>query len=72
MRVDVGEAKTNLSKLLARVEAGEDVEIARGDVPRPSEWPTFRCTIATRSGIQRAKARNPVVIEEGRPGLQRA
>ncbi len=29
MRVNVGQAKTDLSKLLARVEAGEDVEIAR-------------------------------------------
>lgn len=33
MRVNVGEAKTNLSKLLARVEAGEDVEIARDGIP---------------------------------------
>jgi prevent-host-death family protein len=33
MRVNVGEAKSNLSKLLARVEAGEDVEIARDGVP---------------------------------------
>ena len=33
MRVNVGEAKTNLSKLLCRVEAGEDIEIARNGVP---------------------------------------
>ncbi len=33
MRVNVGQAKTDLSKLLARVEAGEDVEIARNNVP---------------------------------------
>lgn len=33
MLVNVGEAKTNLSKLLARVEAGEEVEIARDGVP---------------------------------------
>ncbi len=33
MRVNVGQAKTNLSRLLARVEAGEDVEIARNGVP---------------------------------------
>ena len=33
MRVNVGEAKTNLSGLLARVEAGEEVEIARNGVP---------------------------------------
>jgi prevent-host-death family protein len=33
MRVNVGQAKTELSKLLARVENGEDVEIARDGVP---------------------------------------
>ena len=33
VRVNVGKAKTDLSKLLARVEAGEDVEIARDGVP---------------------------------------
>jgi prevent-host-death family protein len=31
--VNVGQAKTDLSKLLARVEAGFDVEIARDGVP---------------------------------------
>ncbi len=29
----MGQAKTDLSRLLARVEAGEDVEIARNGVP---------------------------------------
>lgn len=33
VRVNVGQAKTDLSKLLARVEAGEDVEIARDGLP---------------------------------------
>lgn len=33
MRVNVGLAKTELSKLLARVEAGEEIEIARNGVP---------------------------------------
>ena len=33
MLVDVGQAKTDLSKLPARVEAGEDVEIGRNGVP---------------------------------------
>ena len=33
VRVNIGQAKTDLSKLLARVEAGEDVEIARDGVP---------------------------------------
>lgn len=31
--MNVGQAKTDLSKLLARAEAGEDVEIARNGVP---------------------------------------
>ncbi len=31
--VKVGEAKTHLSDLLAKVEAGEEVIIARGDQP---------------------------------------
>jgi prevent-host-death family protein len=33
MLVNVGKAKTDLSKLLAKVEAGETVEIARDGVP---------------------------------------
>jgi prevent-host-death family protein len=33
VRVNVGKAKSDLSRLLARVEAGEDVEIARDGVP---------------------------------------
>lgn len=33
MLVNVGQAKTDLSKLLALVEAGETVEIARNGVP---------------------------------------
>lgn len=33
MLVNVGQARTDLSKLLARVEAGEVVEIARDGVP---------------------------------------
>lgn len=32
-RVTVHEAKTNLSELLRRVEAGEEIIIARGDQP---------------------------------------
>jgi len=32
-RVKIGEAKTHLSTLLARVEGGEDLIICRGSVP---------------------------------------
>lgn len=31
--IKTGEAKTRLSELLARVEAGEEITIARGDTP---------------------------------------
>lgn len=33
MRINVGQAKTDLSKLLARAEAGEEIEIARAGFP---------------------------------------
>ena len=33
MEVKVHEAKTHLSRLLQRVEAGEEITIARGDTP---------------------------------------
>jgi len=33
IQVKIGEAKTRLSELLAKVEAGEDVVISRGNVP---------------------------------------
>ena len=33
MQVNIHDAKTQLSKLIARVEAGEDVVIARSGVP---------------------------------------
>jgi prevent-host-death family protein len=33
MLVNVHEAKTQLSKLLRRVEAGEEIVVARGNVP---------------------------------------
>lgn len=56
MRVNVGQAKTELSKLLARVEAGEDIEIARDGVPvarlvpiEPADGPGVRFLAARGS-----------------------
>ena len=40
--IKTGEAKTRLSELLARVEAGEEVTIARGDVPVARLVPVVR------------------------------
>jgi prevent-host-death family protein len=54
--VNVGQAKTDLSKLLARVEAGEAVEIGRDGVPvarlvriEPSQSPGARFLAARGS-----------------------
>jgi prevent-host-death family protein len=40
--IKTGEAKTRLSELLARVEAGEEIIIARGDVPVARLTPVAR------------------------------
>ncbi|MER9829781.1 type II toxin-antitoxin system prevent-host-death family antitoxin [Mesorhizobium sp. M0134] len=58
--VKVGEAKTHLSELLARVEAGEDIVIARGNDP-----------IAKLTRIQR-RSDVEAVIEEIRAARARA
>lgn len=65
--VKIGQAKTHLSELLAKVEAGEEVVIARGDEPiaRLSRIPKreeLGALIAeTRAARERAK---PVTTEE--------
>jgi antitoxin (DNA-binding transcriptional repressor) of toxin-antitoxin stability system len=58
--VKVGEAKTHLSELLARVEAGEEIVIARGNDP-----------IAKLSRIQR-RSDVETAIEEIRAARARA
>ena len=40
--VTIHDAKTNLSKLLARVEAGEEIVIARGKIPIARLTPIHR------------------------------
>jgi len=45
--VSIHDAKTNLSKLLARVEAGEEIVIARGKTPVARLTPV-RAPVATR------------------------
>lgn len=54
MRVNVGKAKTDLSKLLARVEAGEEIEIARNGEP-----------IARLTRIEPAKTPGAVFLAAG-------
>lgn len=52
INVKVGEAKTHLSKLLGKVEAGEEVIISRGNEP-----------IAKLSRFRRDKDVNAVIAE---------
>ena len=76
MRVNVGQAKTDLSKLLARVEAGEDVEIARDGVlvarlvraePSPGPGARFLAAHGTLAGkIEIADDFEPSDAELGR------
>ena len=51
--VKVGEAKTHLSDLLARVEAGEEIIIARGKTPIARLAPIHRPPAARRFGAMR-------------------
>jgi prevent-host-death family protein len=52
LTVNIGEAKTRLSELLVRVEAGEDVVIARGGLP-----------VARLSPIDELEARRKLIRE---------
>ena len=61
LTVKTGEAKTRLSELLALVAAGEEVTIARGDVP------VARLTPVTRQGDAQAAVSD---ILAARSGLQ--
>jgi prevent-host-death family protein len=65
--VKVGEAKTHLSELLAKVEAGEEVVIARGNAPiaRLSRIRKDKDVSAVIEEIRAARARaKPVATEE--------
>lgn len=57
--IKTGEAKTRLSELLARVEAGEEVTIARGDVP------VARLVPVARTGNARAAVADILVARTG-------
>jgi antitoxin (DNA-binding transcriptional repressor) of toxin-antitoxin stability system len=65
--VKVGEAKTHLSDLLARVEAGEEIIIARGDAPIAKltriEKPNDLAAVLAEARAARARAK-PVTREE--------
>jgi prevent-host-death family protein len=80
IRVKVGEAKAHLSELLAKVEAGEEVVISRGDKPVaklthiPETSDRSDVAAAIERILARQQGRQPTTaeeirawIDEGRP-----
>ncbi len=56
--VTIHQAKTNLSKLIARVEAGEEVVIMRGSTPVARLAPIETKTMKRRFGMLKGKIPN--------------
>lgn len=54
----IHQAKTNLSKLIARAEAGEEVVITRGDNPVARVMPIEAKTMKRRFGMLKGKIPN--------------
>jgi prevent-host-death family protein len=59
MKVTVHAAKTTLSKLIERAHAGEEVVIARGDVPVARLVPILEQAPARRPGTLRGTVKIP-------------
>jgi prevent-host-death family protein len=62
--VTTHEAKTHLSRLLAEVEAGEEVVICRGTTPAARLVPTMRKPARKRPKVGTVTS-EPVVVAEG-------
>jgi prevent-host-death family protein len=65
--VTVHVAKTTLSKLIARVEAGEEIVIARDKVPVARLVPIRRLAARRQFGAMRGKARVDAAFFEPLP-----
>jgi len=77
LTVNIGEAKARLSELIARVEAGEEVVIARGHVPAvklaPLDEEAERLALMRQAFAVRDSGEIlPVTHEESSPGAARA
>lgn len=55
--VNIHQAKTQLSRLIAEVEAGEDIVLARGGKPVARLVPIGAGPVARRFGAMRGRAR---------------
>ena len=79
LTVKIGEAKTRLSELLAKVEAGEEIVIARGNEPDRAAHPLpKRGAISPRSiaevkrGLARQRRHKPTTSRNSRLARRRA
>lgn len=59
MKVTIHAAKTTLSKLIERAHAGEDIVIARGDVPVARLVPIVEAAPKRRPGTLRSLVKIP-------------
>lgn len=59
MKVNIHEAKTTLSRLIALAEAGDEVVIARGDVPVARLVPIREGDVRRKAGTLRGLVRVP-------------
>jgi prevent-host-death family protein len=57
--VTIHQAKTNLSKLIARAEAGEEIVIARGKEPVARLTPVVKPKVRPPAGIWKGKFNIP-------------
>jgi prevent-host-death family protein len=67
MKVTIHAAKTNLSKLIEQVHAGEEVVIARGDVPVARLVPIVERPPARQAGTLRGVIKVPEAFFEPLP-----
>ena len=56
LTVNTHEAKTQLSRLLARVKSGEEIVIAKSGKAVAKLVPIKRCTVKRKPGIDKGKA----------------
>ncbi len=67
MKVNIHEAKTTLSRLIARAHAGDDVVIARDNVPVARLVPIREQTVQRKAGTLRGVVRVPKSFFEPLP-----
>jgi prevent-host-death family protein len=67
MKVNIHEAKTTLSRLIARAQAGDDVVIARDNVPVARLVPIRAAPVQRKPGTLRGVVRIPKSFFEPLP-----